>query len=132
MTNPVRALRSDERGFIVSWLVKLAIGFALTALILYEAGAIGVNFFTLDSTADDIAVKISVDVRPGVVPRQADLDAKAAALAKESGAKLVSVQFLDGSIVVQIRRRAKTVVVHRFGLTKDWARSTAEGRAGTT
>ena len=132
MTNPVRALRKDERGFIVSWLVKLAIGFALTALILYEAGAIGVNFFTLDSTADDIAVKMSVDVRPGVVPRQADLDARASALAKESGAKLVSVQLVEGSIVVQIRRRAKTLVVHRFGLTKDWARSTAEGRAGTT
>lgn len=124
--------RLDERGFLVSWLVKLAIGFALTALVLYEAGAIGVNFFTLDSTADDIAVKMSVDIRPGVVPRQDDLEAQARALAKESDARLLSVQLIENSVVVEIRRRAKTLIVHRFGLTKDWARSTAEGRAGTT
>ena len=124
--------RLDERGFIVSWLFKLALGFAITALVLYEAGAIGVNFFTLDSTADDIAVKMSLDVGPGEVPRQDDLETQARSLAKESDAKLVSVQLVEDSIVVEIRRRAKTLLVHRIGLTKDWARSTAEGRAGTT
>src|SRR5687768_10318967 len=94
--------RLDERGFIVSWLVKLAIGFALTALVLYEAGAIGVNFFTLDSTADDIAVKLSVGMSPGQTPRQADLEAEAGALAQEAGARLRSVTFEDGSVVVEI------------------------------
>ena len=124
--------RLDERGFIVSWLFKLAIGFALTALVLYEAGAIGVNFFTLDSTADDIAVKVSLAVQPGTVPRQDALDEQARALAKESGAKFVSVQLEEDSVVVQIRRRAKTLLLHRISFTKDWTRSTAEGRAGTT
>ena len=124
--------RFDERGFIVSWLFKLAIGFALTALVLYEAGAIGVNFFTLDSTANDIAVKMSLNIRPGTVPRQDTLEEEARALAKESGAKFVSLQVEEDRVVVQIKRRAKTLVLHRIGFAKDWTRSTAEGSAGTT
>ena len=123
---------SDERGFIASWLAKLAIGFALTALLLYEAGSIGVNFFTLDSTADDIAVKLSLPITPGQIPRQDQLEADARALAKESNARLLSVEIVEGSMVVQIRRRAKTLLVHKIGPIKDWARATAEGRAGTT
>lgn len=124
---------ADERGFIVSWLAKLAIWFAIVALVLYEAGSIGVNFFTLDSTATDIAVKMSVGRRPGVAPRQDLLEAEARALAKEAGARLISVEITpENSIVVQIRRRAETLVVHRIGFAKDWNLSTAEGRAGTT
>lgn len=123
---------SNERGFIVSWLAKLAIGFAITALLLYEAGSIGINFFTLDSTADDIAVKLSTGLQPGVTPRQDQLEADARALARESEARLMSVQLVEGSVVVQIRRRADTLLVHKIGPIKDWARATAEGRAGTT
>lgn len=123
---------SDERGFIVSWLGKLAIGFAVTALLLYEAGSIGINFFTLDSTADDIAVKLSTGLQPGTTPRQDQLEADARALTKEADARLLSVTLADGSIVVQIRRRADTLLVHKIGPIKHWGRATAEGRAGTT
>ena len=124
---------SNEHGFIVSWLFKLALGFALVALVLYEAGSIGVNFFTLDSTATDIAVKMTVGRQPGVTPRQDELEAEARALAKESGAKLVSVEITpEKSLVVKIKRRADTLVIHRIGFAEDWNLSTAEGRAGTT
>lgn len=124
---------SDERGFIVSWLAKLAIGFVLTAVVLFDAGSIGVNFFTLDSTADDIAVALSVDIGPGQNPTPDQLRTTARALAKEAGARLVSVDLSpEGSVVVVIRRRADTLLVSRIGPLKDWALSTAEGRAGTT
>jgi hypothetical protein len=129
----MKRLWGDETGLIASYLLKMLIGFALTAVVLFDAGSIGVNFFTLDSTADDIAVKLSTGLTPSQVPRQVDLEAEAGALATEAGAKLISVELTqEGNIVVKIRRRADTLVVKHIGAIKDWARSTAEGRAGTT
>jgi hypothetical protein len=124
---------NDERGLIASYLLKMLIGFALTAVVLFDAGSIGVNFFTLDSTADDIAVKLSTGLSPGQPPRQVDLETEARELATEADARLISVELTqEGNIVVKIRRRADTLVVKHIGPLKDWARSTAEGRAGTT
>lgn len=120
---------TDERGFIFGWLGKLIIGFVVLAIVVYDGGSILVNFFTLDSTADEIAVVLTTDETPGTLSIT-DLEPRARALAKEAGAHLVSIT-LDGDIVhVTLRRRASTLVVGRIGPIEDWARATVEGQSG--
>lgn len=122
-------IMTGERGFIVGWFGKLLIGFVVLAVVVFDGGSILVNFFTLDSTADEIAVELTTNVASGTLSAT-DLEPRARALAKEAGARLVSLS-VEGTIVhVTLRRRAKTLVVGRIGLIEDWARATADGQAG--
>lgn len=125
-------LHRDERGLITAWLVKLLVGFAVTAIVLYDAGSIAVNFFTLDSTADDIAVALIPSggrLEPSDI---AEISKDAAALAAQSNAKLLDLDIeQDGIVRIKIRRRADTLVVKRIGFMRDWTRATAEGQAGS-
>lgn len=123
----------DERGVIVSWLVKLLAGFAVVSVVLFDAGSIAVNFFGLDSTADEIAVAVSLGIRSGQPVDQRALDAEAIALAEEADAKLVKVEVdTEGRVHVHLKRVAKTLVIRLIGPVKHWARATAEGIAGST
>jgi hypothetical protein len=127
-------IRRDQRGIIASWLVRLTIGFVIAGVVIYDAGSMLVNFFTLDTTAEDIAIEISTEVisssRPALQERELKLRAKE--LAKESSARLRDFSVDDqGVVFVQLRRRADTLVVGRIGPIKDWARATADGQAGS-
>ncbi|MGI8407816.1 MAG: hypothetical protein ACR2L3_04835 [Actinomycetota bacterium] len=123
----------DERGVIVSWLVRLLIGLAVVAVVLFDAGSIAVNFFGLDSTADEIAVAVSLGIQSGEPVDQQDLEAQATALATEADAKLVKVELDDeGRVHVHLKRVAKTLIVRLIGPAKHWARARAEGIAGST
>lgn len=124
-------LHDDERGFIISWLAKLAIGFVLVGILVFDGGSILINFFTLDSTADEIAIKLTTGDF-GRTLNEAALTREAEELAKEAGARLVDLT-VDGNLVlVTLRRRADTLVVGRIGWIADWARATADGRSRTS
>lgn len=125
--HPVRRLHRDESGVVLSWFAKLAVGFAVAGIALFDAGAIVVNFFTLDSTADEIAVTLTTGVTQ-LNPRTLANDAET--LADEAGAELVDVRVEDRVVFVTLRRTAETVVVGKISWTKDWAESTAQGQAG--
>lgn len=126
-------MRKDERGLIMGWLAKLALGLAVVAVVLFDAGSIAVNFFGLDSTADEIAVKVSTSIQPGQPVDQLALEAETKALAKAASAKLVKVEIdPEGRVHVHLRRVATTLVVRLRGPAQDWAKATAEGVAGTT
>jgi hypothetical protein len=125
-------LRGDERGLITNWLFRLVVGFAVIAVVIFDAGSIMVNFFTLDSTADEIAQKLSLDVTDASRFRPRELELQAEELVHEAGARLLAFSVDDQGVVrVKLRRRADTLVVGRIDLIKDWGRATAEGRAGS-
>jgi hypothetical protein len=124
----------DERGIIVSWLVKLVIGLAVVGVVLFDVGAIAVNTFTLSSTAGDIANTLATSVQQSgsATVNESQLQGQAKELADEAGAKLVSMT-LDRSarvIKVELKRKAKTLIVSRVGAIEDWGRATAEGQSG--
>jgi hypothetical protein len=125
---------SDERGILVSWLVKLLIGLAIAGLLLFEVGAIAVNTFTLSSSANDIAIALSTSVQTSGVanPNIAQLEGQAKDLAKEAGARLVDVEVdtADRIVRVTLRRRAETLLVQRFSAIAGWGRAEAEGQSG--
>ena len=125
---------SDERGILVSWLVKIVLGLAIAGLVLFEVGAIAVNTFTLSSTATDIAIELTTSVTQSgsLNPNESQLETQARDLAKEAGARLVAIE-IDSSeriVHVTLRRRADTLLVQRFSAIEDWGRATAEGQAG--
>lgn len=115
---------------IASWLVKLALGFLFVAVVIFDGGSILVNYFTLDSTADEIAVELTTNVQPGTL-RVETLQPRAAELATASGARLVGLRIESNIVFVTLRRRADTLVVGRIDPIADWARATTEGQAGT-
>lgn len=128
----MRNIYRDERGILIGWLVRLALGFAVVAVVLYDTGSIFVNFFQLDTTANDIAVEVSREVSGArTLPNQAAVEEHARELAKEAGARLVSVTLEEQALVVTIRRRADTLIVDRISPIRDWALATSDGRSST-
>jgi hypothetical protein len=125
---------SDERGILVSWLVKLLLGLAVAGLILFEVGAIAVNTFTLSSTANDIAIELTTAVTQSgsLTPNESQLQGQARDLAKEAGARLVALDIdsTERTVHVTLRRRADTLVIQRFSAIEGWGRATADGQAG--
>lgn len=123
----------DERGVILGWLAKLMIAFVVVAIAIFDGGAILINFFTLDSTADDIARELTTDTIGQTFPSQANLEIRARQRAREADARLVSVSVDESRrIHLTLRRRATTLVVGRIPPIADWALATAEGEYAPT
>jgi hypothetical protein len=120
---------------IGGWLIRVVVAFAVAAVVLYDAGAIAVNFFTLDSKADEIAVSIATAVTNDEVPDtspQAIAD-EARVQARDAGAKLIRAKIdSEGVLSIRLRRGATTLVVGRIGFLEDWTKATADARAGTS
>ena len=124
----------DERGILVSWIVKLLIGLAVAAVVLFDAGSIAVNAFTLSSSATDIANALATTIQQSgsASPNEAQIENEARDLADDAGAKLVSVTIdkTSRTVKVELRRKADTLIVSRVGAIEKWARATAEGTSG--
>ncbi len=131
----------DERGVILGWLAKIAIWVAIGGVILYDAAVLGINFFGLDSAANDIAVTLTRTVtdtrRAGALqcdpknPGPTGFCAQAVQLAREADARLLSAEVTAESVVmVRLRRRAQTLLVDKIGFIDEWGVATADGRAG--
>ncbi len=122
----------DQRGIIVGWLVKIVVALAVFAVIAYDAGSILVNYFNLDSKAEEIAVDLSTEIASGTQFPAQTLEGRARAAAQASGARLIRAELdEDGVLHIELRRRAKTLVVERLSPIRDWARATVDATAGT-
>jgi len=136
-----RAFHTDERGVVVAWLVRVLVGLAILSVILFDAGSIVVNFFSLDGTADEVATAVASDLAIGVEPvpnlqcnrRSRDpLCQKAYATAREKGVRIKSASFdQQGVFHVELKRTADTLIVKRIGAIADWATATASAQAAT-
>lgn len=130
----------DERGVVVDWLLKLVLMLAILGVVVYDAGSIIVNHFTLDTAANDTANAISLAIsgRP-FPPNQNELllEVKQLVASGETGADTARVvpngTFIDTSGVVHImlRRTADTIVVEQIEAFRDWGKATADGRAAS-
>lgn len=135
-----RRIHHDERGIVISWLVKILVGIALAGVVLLDAGAIVINYFTIQDTANQIAVAVAAEVGSGVpvVPnlrctrRSADVACRAAfEIARDEGVRITSASFdQEGAFHVEVKATAKTIVVGRIGAIESWAKATASAEAG--
>ena len=121
---------------ISAWLIRMVVIFAAVAVLLFDAGSIAVNFFTLDNQADEIAVTLGTSITNREInPFNArEVTMAAEDIAEAAGAKLVKAELGEGGTVVtvRIRRTADTIVIGRFKQLRDWVRATADARAGSS
>ncbi len=116
----------DEQGVVLNWLLRLVLTVAVLGVILFDAGSIAWNYFGVDSSADDIAFKVSESLANGTQVFTT-LEEEARLLAKDRGARLVDFQITQEEIVVKIKREASTIVVSRLDAISDWGKAEATG-----
>ncbi|HEX2049027.1 MAG TPA: hypothetical protein VHJ34_00160 [Actinomycetota bacterium] len=123
----------DDSGMISAFLVRIVVAFVVVGVLVVDAGSMLVNTFTLDSTANDIALEVSgpftagSDFRPDPVRMQL----QARELAHDAGARLLKARLRrDGTVFVKLRRAADTLVAGRVGVLDGWVTVTADGEAG--
>jgi hypothetical protein len=126
--------RHDERGVIVAWMARIVVWFAIVAVLLFDAGAIVVNYVGLESSTRDVANALARDIvqerRP---PNQTQLVDSARSLTSAMGARLRDVRIdPEGVLHVRTTRSAKTLVVSRIEALRKWGRASATARAATT
>lgn len=133
-------VHEDQRGVVIGWLVRLTLFLAVIGVLVFDAGSILVNVFTLDSAADDTAVALSLIVDPSTVGlddrrvfEQAQLLVASDETLAGDARVLESGTHIDdqGVVHVTLVRVADTLVVDQFTALKKWARATAEGTAST-
>ena len=132
----------DERGVVAGFLLRTVVALAVAAVVLFDAGAVAVNVFSLDSSADEIASALSTDVAHGRLQGtyvrcvrsgpKTGLCAEAASAARAAGARLVRFEISpDGALHLRLRRRAETLIAGRIRAFDEWRVATADGRATT-
>ena len=87
---------------ITGWLTRLVVVFAVIAVVLFDAGSAIVNFFSLDSKAEEIAVSLATAITNHELPTDNPqiLKDRAKDLAEEAGAHLVRAEMgADGVIL---------------------------------
>ena len=130
----------DERGVIISWFVKIAIFMGVLIVVLYDVGSIVVNEVSLDSTADEIAIAVSlkVDEGPSVsLFTDDEIWRLATAAADEEG--ITKIRILkkgtevddEGIVRIRLRRRAPTLVTKYISPLEKYTVATGDGQAGT-
>lgn len=131
----------DERGIVIGWILRIVVGLALLAVVLFDAGAIVINYVSLDGATDEVALDVVTRVGSGaeVIPnrdctrRAVDPTCRAVYdIAREKGLRIVSARFdADGVFHVETKRTADTLIVGRIGAIEDWAVATASAQADT-
>ena len=126
--------RPDERGVIATWMARIVIWFAIVAVLLFDAGAIVINYVGLESTTRDVANSLARDtVNTRRPPNSSELTLSAKAMTAAAGARLVSVSIdPQGILQVRTKRSANTLVVSRVEAIQRWGEATATARASTS
>ncbi len=130
----------NESGVIVSWLVRVVLLIAVIGIVLFDVGSIIVNTVSLSSSAEDVAVDVSVTVGDSstLVPDERIYDLATEVVADEAngvaGARVVRKGTgidEEGIVHVRLRRRTDTIVTKFIGPLKKRTIAVVDGQAGT-
>jgi hypothetical protein len=117
----------------MDFFLKVIIGLIIGGIIIFDAGSIAVNFFSLDATADDIANAVSTGGGQSIDVTQREIETEAAILAEEAGAKLIGAELdEEGFVTITLRRSADTIVAGKIGWFDGVTRVTADSRVKST
>jgi alpha/beta superfamily hydrolase len=130
---------ADESGIIVSWLVRVAVLLAVIGVVGFDLGSIVVNNVTLSSTAEEIAIAVSIDVSESTGSLFPDTRIYDMAVAEKEAEGIENVRVLrkgteideEGNVHIRLRRRAETLVADLIGPLEKYTVATEAGQAGT-
>lgn len=112
----------------------MVLGLVIAGVILFDLGAVAVNFFSVDQTAGKVAETIAGQIANNELdpsnPRAVRKEARR--MAKEDGAKLIEFEASGSSVTISLEKEATTLIVKRVPAFRDWGMATAEARASGT
>ena len=112
----------------------MVLGLVIAGVVLFDLGAIAVNFFSVDQTAGKVAETIAGQIATNELdpsnPRTVRKEARR--MAKEDGAKLIEFEASGSSVTISLEKEATTLIVKRVPAFRDWGMATAEARASGT
>jgi hypothetical protein len=123
-------MTSERGGIITGWLLKLVISLAIFGLVAFEAGAIVVAKVTIEDIAGDAVGAAAHEY--GTTKSQDAAEKAAREVAESKGAVLEAFSVVENgrAVVVTVSKPAKTLFLHRIGVTKDWAVASSTRRRG--
>lgn len=118
---------ADESGGIISsWLIQLLTFLAVLSFVAYEGISVLVTTVSLDDTAREVARATRDEYR---MTRSIEVaTATAVEVAAVRDARVLEVTEEDGDLVVELRRDAPTLVIHRVGPLQDLTKVTTSAR----
>lgn len=133
----------NESGIIVSWFLRVGLFLVVIGVILFDVGSIVVNKVTLDSSAEDVAVAVSITVSDQnaggrVFPDSVIYDLAVDVVKDEAngvaGARVVRKGTQvdeEGNVQIRLRRRAETLIADLISPLEKYTIATGDGQAGT-
>ena len=133
---------NDQSGVILSWFLRVGLFLVVIGVILFDIGSIVVNKVTLTSSAEEVAVSISLTLsdRPGdtIYADSIIYDMAVDVVEDEangvSGARVLrkGTEMDDQRVVhVRLRRRSETLITDLISPLKKYTVATGDGQAGT-
>jgi Flp pilus assembly protein TadG len=124
----IRALHGDERGIVVSFLVKVILGLVVAGTVLIEGGSIMFTKLRVQDVAESAATAGAAQLLKSTDCAVAGEVARISAHDKDARAQVRSYEcHRDGRFSVVIRKRAETLYVHLIPPFEDL--TVAESRA---
>lgn len=120
-----RSIAASESGIVVDWLLKVVISLVIVGVLLFELGAVVLVRLTAADTAAKSGEEGGFIIRGSGSEEQAEAAAKA--YAEKEGATLVSftVDTENKTTITTVRKKAKTIFIHKIGFLKRFAETTA-------
>lgn len=126
IAGPLRRFRGQRGAVLLGWLVRMAIGFAIIAVVLFDAGAIITARFQVDGVAIEAANQagMNFDAHESRTKAQRVADEYAV----KHGSDLLSfvVDQEREVVIVRLSKRAPTLLLHRIGPLRRFATQEAE------
>lgn len=125
-------MTSERGGIITGWLLKLVISLAIFGLVAFEAGAILVAKVSIEDIAGDAVAAAAQEY--GASKNQDEAEKAARDVAESKGAVLEAFSVVENgkAVVVTLSKPAKTLFVHRIGVTEGWAVARSTRRRGVS
>jgi hypothetical protein len=124
----------DSGGIVLGWLTKLTVVLAVAGIFLFDAISVGTTKASLADQGSYAAREASeVWQQTGSIQRTYDA-AVASATEQNALNRVLTKDFTvdaDGTVHLTVDREAQTLVLYRWGRTRQWAkvRASAEGRS---
>lgn len=133
MIPPTRYASDRERGDIVlGWLTKIVVVLAVLGVVAFDAISVGTTHMTLTDTAQHSADKAS-EVWQRTHDIQKAYDAAVAAAREDNALNEIPTDSFtadpDGTVHLEVRRQAATLVVAHIGPLHGWADQAVDGAA---
>jgi negative regulator of sigma E activity len=123
--------RRDSGGIVIGWLVKLAVVTTVVAIVAFDAISVGVS--RLNGTDDaNSAALAAAQAWQQTHNVQAAVDAAAASVTTAHEVLVPHSLRIDadGTVHLELRRQARTLVMYRIGPLRDYTFATVKGESG--